>query len=69
MYWPSDLVEGPNSSERQQNKVVSKYTDPEMKRFSLMVVRAVKDLAYMPSAQAKSLEFTPEFLLKLRKDT
>ena len=68
MYWPSDLAERQNFFKKKQNKVVSKYTKPEMKLISLMLVRAVTDLAYMPSAQAKSLEFNPEYLWKLWKN-
>ena len=49
-------------NEKVAEKIVSRYTNAEMKYLTTYMVRCATDLAYMPRAWAASLEFNAKYL-------
>ena len=54
----------PYSIRNRKTFTVSMYKHERMRQFSLDVVRCVTDLAFMPTKQAREMEFNPEYLFK-----
>ena len=60
--WYEKYMYMPYTVPNRDEYIVSMYTNKEMKKWSLDIVRYVCDLAYVPSGRAKAMEFNPEYL-------
>ena len=62
--WYDKYMYMPYTVNNRDDYIVSMYTDKELKKWSLDIVRYVCDLAYVPQGRAKEMEFNPTYLQK-----